>query len=87
MATTPKKPRKETAPKDETKADKFSRLASKRVTKAVKAISNIGNLSGGGYEYNAGQVETIRKYITDATAAAMERFASKGKAAVSEIKI
>ena len=39
------------APKDETKADKFRRLARARVPKALKAIGNIGNLYSSGVTY------------------------------------
>ena len=43
----------------ETKADKFKRLASARVTKALNSIDLIGNLSGSGYEYTPEQIEAI----------------------------
>ena len=38
------------APIGETKAEKFRRLGVKRVTKAVKAINAVKQLSGKGYE-------------------------------------
>lgn len=43
----------------ENKHDKFKRLASQRVTNAIKKIELIGNLSSSGYEYTTEEVEKI----------------------------
>ncbi|UCB57039.1 MAG: hypothetical protein JSV30_00110 [Candidatus Omnitrophota bacterium] len=43
----------------ESKHDKFKRLASQRVTNAIKKIELIGNLSSPGYEYTAEEVDKI----------------------------
>ena len=43
----------------ESKHDKFKRLASQRVTNAIKKIELIGNLSSSGYEYAPEEVEKI----------------------------
>ena len=43
----------------ESKADRFKRLASKRVNAAIKQLELIGNLSSGAYEYTEDQVEKI----------------------------
>ena len=43
----------------ESKADKFKRLASKRVVNAISKIELITNLAGSGYEYTPEQVEKI----------------------------
>ncbi|MFC1699256.1 hypothetical protein ACFL1I_04775 [Candidatus Omnitrophota bacterium] len=43
----------------ESKHDKFKRLASQRVTNAIKKIELIGNLSSPGYEYTSEEVEKI----------------------------
>lgn len=43
----------------ESKHDKFKRLASQRVTNAIKKIELIGNLSSPGYEYTAEEIEKI----------------------------
>ena len=45
--------------KQESKHDKFKRLATQRVTNAVKKIKLIGNLSSSGYEYTTEEVEKI----------------------------
>ncbi len=44
---------------NESKADKFKRLAESRVNNAITKISLIGNLSANSYEYGADQVEKI----------------------------
>lgn len=44
---------------EETKADKFKRLAEHRVNNAIAKIGLIGNLSASSYEYTADQVEKI----------------------------
>ena len=43
----------------ESKHDKFKRLASQRVTNAIKKIELIGNLTGSGYESTPEEVEKI----------------------------
>jgi hypothetical protein len=59
-------------PANESKADKFKRLAGKRVNKALNGIRGIGNLGGGGYESTAEQREKIEKALNDALAAALD---------------
>lgn len=54
--------------KDESKNQKFIRLAQARVSRAVKMIYNIGNLGGSGYESTTEQ----RQKIADALNAAVE---------------
>jgi len=43
----------------ESKSEKFKRLATPRVTNAIKKIELIGNLSSSGYEYTPEEVEKI----------------------------
>lgn len=51
---------KEKAPAEETKSDKFKRIASGRTEKALDAISNIGGLANpANYEYTPEQVAKI----------------------------
>ena len=59
-------PRQASTPAGETKAQKFVRLAEARVSKALKAISTIGNLGGANYEKNAAQVHAIESALHDA---------------------
>lgn len=77
------------APAGETKSGKFSRLASSRVSAAVKKIKQIGNLSGAGYERTDAQILAIRNHLVEAVNSTMARFAPKeaGKTAEPEIKI
>ena len=54
-----KKTNKPSPPKDETKGAKFARVVTPRVSKALKAISLIGNCSGAGYDYTPEQASQI----------------------------
>lgn len=79
---------KKTANAGESKSSKFSRLASARVTKTVKAISLIANLSGSGYEYTQEQVNKIESVLNKSVADTLARFVPREKAAeVSKIEI
>lgn len=44
---------------EETKADRFKRLAEGRVGSTIRKIELIGNLAGSNYEFTAEQVERI----------------------------
>lgn len=44
---------------EETKSERFVRIAEPRVERACKAIRLIGNLSASGYEYTETQVEAM----------------------------
>lgn len=67
MAKKERAPRTTKTDPNETKAQKFVRLAEKRLTKAVSAIRNIAKLGGPNYERNAAQqkaiVDMLRKEI------------------------
>ena len=45
--------------KNESKAERFVRLAEPRVSRACKAISLIANLASSGYEYTEKQVDSM----------------------------
>lgn len=64
---------KTAVPENESKADRFRRLANMRVPKALKAITVIGNLSGSGYESTKEQ----REAITSALGKAVESLKQK----------
>lgn len=73
---------------NETPKARFKRLASKRVTKAVKAIRNIGSLSGRSYERTDDQVEAIVAHLKGSVKYVEDCFAAPDKAAgVTEIQI
>lgn len=89
MSKTPKTSKKKaaSAPEGETKEGKFSRLASKRVTVAVKKISLIGNLAGSGYAYTPEQVEKIKAVLSEAVKSVLSRFDKTAKAEAEAIQI
>ena len=62
----------------ESKHDKFKRLASQRVTNAIKKIELIGNLSSSGYEYAAEEIEKIFTSLQQTLDSTKSRF-SKAK--------
>ena len=63
---------------NETKAEKFVRLASKRVTKTLNNIRQIGQLSGAGYECTPEQVAKMFGALNAAAETAYNRFNAKG---------
>lgn len=71
--------------KNETKAEKFKRLATPRVTAAIKTIRLIGNCAGPGYESTPEQITTIRGLLNDAVTDTLKRF--EAKAGKTEIKV
>lgn len=89
MAKGSKTTTRKKAPEGETKAQKFSRLASQRVTAAVKKIKQIGNLSGTGYERTDQQIANIRTHLTNTVNETLAKFAPReaGKSSEPEIKI
>jgi len=70
----------------ESKHDRFKRLASKRVQNAVKKIELIGNLASPGYEYTQEDVEKIITAL-QATLDQVKDVFSKRKPKVQEFKL
>lgn len=58
----------------ETKHDKFKRLATQRVTNAVKKIDLIGNLATSSYEYSPEEAEKIFAALQQAVDGVKDRF-------------
>jgi hypothetical protein len=69
----PEEVRDEATDDAEDPSDRFVRLAEPRVTKALKAIRLIGNLSGSQYEYDALQVQKIKRALLDAVTVSLGR--------------
>lgn len=67
MATTARKSRKSTVPANETKAQRFVRVATARTNKAIKAIDGLRAIRGSGYESNEEQRNKIARAIADAS--------------------
>ena len=63
---------------NETKAERFVRLAEPRVSRACKAISLIGHLAASSYEYTEEQVDAMFGAMQEALNTAKEKFC-KGK--------
>lgn len=59
---------------NETNAEKFTRLANKRVNNALQKIGLIGNLSATQYEYTDDQIKTIEVALFGAVDTAMSGF-------------
>lgn len=78
-----RKARVSTVPENETKAAKFKRLGEFRLSKALKSISAIGNLSGVGYEYTGEQRDKIEETLRAAVTGVMVRFAKDGSGTAS----
>jgi len=63
----------------ESKHDKFKRLATPRVTNALKKIELIGNLSSSGYEYTPEEVEKIFSALQQTLESTKNRFSKSKK--------
>ena len=63
--------------KDETKAERFIRVATPRISKAVKAISLIGHCAGSNYEYTPAQVKQIDAALSKVVVDVLNKFADK----------
>jgi len=63
----------------ESKHDKFKRLATLRVTNAIKKIEIIGNLSSAGYEYNPEEIEKIFMSLQQTLDSTKSRFSKSKK--------
>lgn len=60
--------------KNESKEERFIRIAEPRVNRACKAVSLLGNLAGSGYEYTAEQVEAMFGAVQDSLDTARAQF-------------
>ncbi len=65
--------------KTESKHDKFKRLATQRVSNAMKKIELIGNLSSSGYEYSPEEVDKVFSSLQQTLDATKARFSRSKK--------
>lgn len=72
--TKEKKPKRNA---NETKADRFRRLAVLRTNKAIKAIRQIGDLASAASEYTPEQTTKIKAAINAELEKTMQRFGGK----------
>lgn len=63
----------------ESKHDKFKRLATPRVTSALKKIELIGNLAASSYEYTPDEVEKIFGALQETLNSTKARFSKEKK--------
>ena len=63
----------------ETKHDKFKRLATQRVTNALKKVELIGNLATSSYEYSTEEVEKIFTSLQQTLDSTKNRFSKSKK--------
>ena len=71
----------------ESKHDKFKRLATQRVTNAIKKIELLGNLSGSGYESTPEEVEKIFKAMQDTLDGVKEKFSKTTRVDKSKFEL
>ncbi|MBL7158130.1 MAG: hypothetical protein ISS91_01290 [Candidatus Omnitrophica bacterium] len=71
----------------ETKNEKFKRLASKRVTNAIKKIELIGHLSASSYECTQEEVDKIVVALQDALEGIKAKFSKTKKADASKFQL
>ena len=62
---------------NETKEQRFVRIAEPRVSRACKAGSLLGNLAGSGYEYTEEQVDAMFGAVQEALDTARAQFKKK----------
>lgn len=66
-------------PENETKAERFVRIATPRVNKVINAIDILANCSGATYEYTDEQVDAMFDAIEMAFVTAKKQFQPKQK--------
>jgi len=65
---------------DESKKDRFKRVVTPRVNKALKAIGLVGNQAGAAYEYTPKDIGTIIAALSKAVADVQAQYSAQGKA-------
>ena len=70
---------------EETKAERFVRLAKARVPRALKRIKLIGNLAGPGYEYTDEQTEKVLDALQGAVDRVRDKFQKDTEAEAFEL--
>ena len=68
-----------TIPENETKNEKFLRIATPRVNAIIDKLDILSNCAGSNYEYTDEQVETMFQAIRDAVDACYNEFRPKVK--------
>ena len=71
----------------ESKHDKFKRLATQRVTNAIKKIELIGNLATSGYESTPEEVEKIFKAMQETLDGVKDKFSKTERVDKSKFEL
>jgi hypothetical protein len=79
--------RKKNSGGNESKAAKFSRLATARFNDVLRKIGNIGKLATSQYEYTDEQVRKMDKLLTESWAETVGKFRTRGKTKRDEVSI
>lgn len=66
-------------PENETKVEKFVRIATPRVNSVIDKLDILSNCAGSAYEYNEEQIETMFDAIRNAVEACYSQFQPKQK--------
>lgn len=74
--------KKSTIPKNESKRDRFKRVVTPRVNKALKMIALVANQAGAAYEYKPEDIESIITVLRDAVTAVESKYLCKGEQSV-----
>lgn len=82
----PKKKGGTAVPKDETKSQKFARLANQRVNRLMQIYKQLGSLGGAAYESTKEQVDKIEEALKNAQTRAIDQLKKKA-VAVQEFKL
>lgn len=69
----------DTIPENETKNEKFLRIATPRVNAIIDKLDILSNCAGSNYEYTEEQVETMFQALRDAMDACYNEFSPKVK--------
>jgi len=72
--------RSTSVPPEETKAERFLRVVTPRVNKAIKSIRLVGNQAGSTYEYTPKQIEKIGLALHKEVDTMIKQYATAGKA-------
>ena len=67
-------------PENETKSEKFIRIATPRVNSVINKLDILANCAGSSYEYNEEQIEAMFDAIRNAVDACYAQFQPKQKA-------
>lgn len=82
----PKKSKGSQVPPNETKAQKFARLANQRVNRVIQIYKQLGSLGGSAYESTPDQIKKIGEALTNAQTRAMDQL-NKKTVTVQEFKL